>query len=401
MKNKLSYVVLAIMMCFSFLGNVSADEFNVIVSANANNNVIEKGKEVEITINVKSDSTVDSCSFNVASDTTLEYISMNPSVGTPADFTAEIDTDDPLTNGIDIIKIKYRVNDSGKVTITPSKCVVTDDQSLEDSSIDPIVIQITAQEPAVDTTLSDISVSGGKMAPVFASDIYSYTVLLDSPNFGLNLTTSDSNFQDKIIVKDASGKTYDNLNNIVWSDPTNQKLMKLDICVNNDCKYQLIVNYNVEGLDNSLSSLTINGKNIPLEAKKYEYQFTIPSDSENFELNAVLKDSNNFQIVDIELPGTFSVTDEVTYVALVVEPKSSTIAAESVTYNIEVKKEVKSPSGTTSNNGGSNKPNNNSNNDANKNPQTGDISMFIMLIILISSLVGSIVLYQKNLENYR
>ena len=44
---------------------------------------------------------------------------------------------------------------------------------------------------------------------------------------------------------------------------------------------------------------------------------------------------------------------------------------------------------------------NNSSNNASKSPQTGDISMFFMALILISSLVGSLYLYKKNLVDLK
>jgi hypothetical protein len=37
----------------------------------------------------------------------------------------------------------------------------------------------------------------------------------------------------------------------------------------------------------------------------------------------------------------------------------------------------------------------------NNNPGTGDVPMFFMGFILIASLVGSVVLYRKNLESYK
>ncbi|MBQ2872824.1 MAG: hypothetical protein IJE89_02370 [Bacilli bacterium] len=413
MKNKLCYILLGLLVAFSFINNVFADDFNVTVNATANNTTVVKGEEVSIKINIKSDSAVDLCSFKVTSDSTLEYVSMSEMNnwkiynGTIANFTMEnnIDNVDPLTNGVNIVEIKYRVNGDGKVTVDPVECAVVDstEASYEDSEIDSALVQITAEEPVDDTSLSNIVVNGGDM-PSFSSDRLNYTVKLKSSTFGLTITASNPDYQDDIVVKDRNGNIYTNLNNITWSDPTGQGIMLIDIVVNNKTTYTLATSYVVEELDNSLASLTINGENI-LEPGKYDYEHTVSSGTTNFDLGATLKDSDNFQFASGgNSPGNFSMGNEGTAIVLIVEPKDSSIGAESVTYTIEVVKESSSSAtdpGNSDGNSGDIGGSGNTEDNATSNPGTGDISMFIMAVILISSLVGSVILYQKNLESYK
>lgn len=413
MKNKIGYIVWVLLMCFSFLGNVYASE--VEISASANKTTVTKGEEISISVKVKSDKSLYACSIDISDNDKITYKdgSANGSngfgvtVGTKNDTVRRLLVEgdisgEDVTDGINIVQFKYIVNESGKITISPYQCsIINGNDSEEVKDIEKIEIDVTALEDEPTPTskeLTNISVRGGKMSPAFSKDIHSYTVQLDSSKFGLSLSAADSDYLDSVVVKDVSGKVYDDLDNIEWNDPTSQSLMKLDIYIDDEVKYQLIVNYTVQGLDNSLESLTIDGKNISLESGKYEYKIAVPKGTTSFNLDAKLKDSDSFQITSVELPGSFDVTGTTTYVALVIEPKASTIGATSVTYDLEIVRE----GGTTSNNdntGGG--IGSGSGNNVDENPTTGDISMFIMAVILISSFVGSIVLYQKNLESYR
>ena len=78
------------------------------------------------------------------------------------------------------------------------------------------------------------------------------------------------------------------------------------------------------------------------------------------------------------------------WVNIKIVPKDPSSGAKSITYTINVLKKGSSSNGT-----------NNSSNNASKSPQTGDISMFFMALILISSLVGSLYLYKKNLVDLK
>jgi hypothetical protein len=417
MRNKFSYIILAMLMCFSFLESVNASEIEV--TASANKTTVVKGEEVTISVNVKADKPIFSCTIDVVDTDDFRYI--DGSVGklgfatTVSDLTnnsrrilVEGDTNgENATNGLKFLEFKYIVSNSGTITISPKNCSVVENSSSNEIEIsDDIEIQMTANDsaPTEDTTLSNISVRGGKILNEggFKPSDSSIMIQVDSSTFGLTLTATNSDFQNSIVVKDSAGKEYDDLSNIIWNDPSGQKMMRLLVYINNEQKYELVIVYEAGDLDNSLETLTVNGQNIELKPGVFEYKVTIPNNVTSFKLDATLKDSNNFQITGVTIPGTFNVTGDTTYVALVIEPKDSTIAAEGVTYSLEVIQEGGKPSGSGNNNGGnSGGSSTNSGNNANKNPQTGDISMFVMLIVLISSLVGSVILYQKNLENYR
>ena len=428
MKNKFYYILLGVLMSFSFMESVFAAELDFTVTATPDATTIVKGKEVKITLNLKSDSPIEMCQFQVTADSTLEYVSMSTSnlwsvgQGTISNFTLENDVNntEPLTNGKNVLEIKYKVNGDGKVTIKTEECTyVADASNTSSGTHEDVVVNLTAKDASADTTLSELNVTGGKLLTPITTPTENnfYAIELDSSTFGLSAKASNSDYDDDIVFKDASGNVISDPSNIKFAGDGGQKQMLMSIVVNNTTTYNLLVRYEQMELDNSLKSVTINGVNLNLEDNVYEYEYTIGKDVTSFDVAAVLSDSTNFKFGnDSNAPGNFSIKDVVDII-IVVEPVSSDIGASSVTYTIRVNKEgalteepnnngnnnEPSTGGNTGNTGNSGSSNGSGNGSSNvgSNPSTGDISMFFMAIILIASLVGSIILYQKNLESYK
>lgn len=237
---------------------------------------------------------------------------------------------------------------------------------------------------ADDNTLSSLVVNGGSSIN-FKSDQYNYLTVLDGPNFSLDMMASTSSYQDDIVVKNKDNGEVLNPKGITFS-ANEEGYMMLSIRINDDDKteYTLVVKYTKEGLDNTLSSLKINGKNVKLVNGETNYTVTIGSDVSNFDVEAILTDSNNFKFGNNgnvkQTKTNFNISD-VAYVIIAVEPKSTDMGVASLTYNITVQKEGMVGGDSL-------------------NPETGDGTMWIMAIILVSSLIGSIVLYKNNMESY-
>lgn len=417
MKNKLCYILLGFLMCFTCLGNVNAADLNFTVKATPDATEVVKGKEVNITLNLKSESSIDMCQFQVTSDSVLEYVSMSAAngwkvgEGTVSNFTLENDVNktDPLTSGENALVLKYKVNGDGKVTIKTVECAsVTDASNSSSGTHSDVVVNLTAKEASEDNTLSKLEVTGGTLLiPITTpTDNNQYVIMLDSPKYGLKATASNSEYQNKIVFKDVNGNVVaDPLNLTFVSDGTQSKTI-MTITVNDKMTYSLLIVYEQNELDNSLKTVTINGANIPLEKGQTDYEYTIGKDVTSFEVSAVLSDSTNFKFGDgSNFTGKITIND-VAYINIEVVPVDASSGATSKLYTITVTRE-----GSLNNDqpSGDDKPvvkppasgSNNSNNNVNSNPTTGNISMFLMAIILIASLVGSIFLYQKNLESYK
>ena len=239
-----------------------------------------------------------------------------------------------------------------------------------------------------------------------------YIINLNSSVFGLSMTASNPDYQDDIVVKDASGNVINDLNNITFKDPSGQGLMPITVTVNGKTTYSLLVHYESVNLDNTLKSITINGQQIQLIPGVYNYEHVVSKDVTNVVVAAVINDNENFMFgSSSNAPGTLSITDMVS-VLIVVEPKDASIGAKSATYAIDIIREgANDDKPNDKPNNDNNKPNGNaggnnsgiSNNgsNVNRNPGTGDVSMYLMAFILVASLIGSIVLYRKNLEGYK
>ena len=417
MKKKICYIFLSLLITFSFINVVNAvDELKFSVSATASSTKVTKGENVTIMVSLKSDSAIAACTFSLSSDDTLELVSKDGangwnigSAGSGANgFILENSSTDnvPLSDGKNILKLVYKVNGNGKIAVSTKDCASLMEEGIDENgnpteisgTYEDVFVNITAIDPADDTNLSSITVTkGGQLITPFDPNTYdSYVIKLSSRNFGLSLTASNPDYQDKIVVTNVDGTVLDSTN-IDFFDPSNQGMMIVNVTVNNKTTYQLMAKYDAE-LDNSLKTLKVDGKNITLESGKYEYKVKVSNSITSVEVEAELADSTNFKFGNNFNGKTIhNFSENSTIYPIVIEPVNTELGAKEQTYTIEIVKEG-NPSGNTSS-----KPSSSSSQGGNTttNPGTGEISMFFMLIILMASLVGSIYLYQKNIENYK
>lgn len=408
MKNKLCYVLLGILLSFSFMNNVFAEDFSV--SLIPSSNTVVKGSEAAIKINIKSSEAIAACRFKFSSDDNIEYVSIANANGWVVNENGENGvlvssgslSSDSMSSGVSIVELKYKVNGDGKVTVKTEQCVSVNEMSY---TFDDVSVNFAVTEPVDDTSLKSITVTGGVLNPNFNPEKYSYVITnLSSPKFGLTLIANDESHQDDIVVKNSSGEVINDLSNIIFKDESGQGMMQLTVAVADKTKYSITVNYTQKDLKSDLKSVTINGEQLPLVDGVFEYEYSVGKDVKNVEITAEVKDSENFKIGSASnAPGTFTIKDSID-VIIVVEPKSPELGASLSTYTIRiikegVKVEDEKPSGDTSS--GNNTGGSSSSGNTATNPETGDISMFIMAFILISSLTGSVFLYQKNMESYK
>ena len=442
MKNRLCLILLGILFGFSFINVVNASEYQVNVSAIPSATEVLEGEEVSVILKVKSDSPVNDCQIQVSSDSSVEFVSMHE-VGTSWQYTGKVNdftiadrnfSSEPLVNGTDIIKIIYKVNGSGSINVKTVACryAVSDDESYEDSQIEQQVVNFKTKSLSEVTTLDSLMVTkGGTMTESFSSDKKGdYFIELNSLTFGLEWKTTNPDYQNNVKVIDYS-------TNEEISDPKNITFesngtpgMPIQVVVSdnngNSTTYILVAKMSEQiEYNNTLKSITINGKKITLidgrfENGGYNYEYTVESDVTSVTIEAELNDSENFKFSDKgNAPATFTI-DDIVNVEIYTEPKDSSIEAIGQSYKIQINRkkdttnkpgdEDEKPSGdggnssggvTGGNSGNNNGGNNGSSGNTNHNPDTGGVSMYVMAIILVASLVGSIVLYQRNLNAYK
>lgn len=404
MKYKISYILLGIIVSFSFINNVFAEglDFSVSAKVAGDNMNVAAGTETSIDVSVSSNSDIDSCVFEIVKDSGIEFISqsgMNNYVANLTDNSISVsrtNTDVSFVSGQNILQLKYKINASGKLTIKTTECKSSVDTS---GSYDDISFDFKVSDASEDTSLKNMVVKGGTLAPAFTSTNTQYVVELDGPEFSLELTANNADYQDKIVVKDSNGKVLDP-NNIKFSDISGQGMMELNVFVNEKEEYVLLAKYEEEGLDNSLKMLKVYGKEIKLQEGKYDYSITVGKDAKSVKIDAQLIDSENFKFAENNGPTIFLTPNGRNVYPLIVEPINSSVGASGATYTITVIREG-IVDNTTSNvpSDGGQSSNNNDNQNVSTNPSTG-ISMFLMAFILIVSLFGSIYLYRKNMEGY-
>ena len=444
MKNKLCHILLGILLVFSFINVVFADEYEVSISATPSAIEVLEGEDVSITLNVKSNNSVDLCRFQVSFDDTLKFASMNEIgvkkweyTGTIESFAVENDMNatESLTNGENIIQLNFKVNGNGNVIIKTLDCSYAGsgnaEEQFEDSEIDEIKLGFKTKSLSEITTLDSLTViKGGTMTDVFSSDKKgTYFIELNSLTFGLEWTTTNHDYQNnvKVINFDTDEEINDPKNITFESNGTTGMPILVVVSDNNgnSTTYTLVAQMSEQvEYDNTLKSITINGKKITLidgrfENGGYNYEYTVESDVTSVTIEAELSDGENFKFSDKgNAPATFTI-DDIVNVEIYTEPINSSVDALGQGYKIQINRKVDTTTkpgdegdkpntgGTTGGNSssggvtGGDSGNDGSSGNTNYNPDTGGVSMYVMAIILISSLVGSIVLYQKNLNAYK
>jgi len=401
MKSKLYYVLLCLLFIFSFFDKVYAEgnlEFSVTTTVVGEKTTVPKGSEVTVHLAVNSSDSINTCTFKVETDSGIEVKSQSGM----NNFNIQFDQVDNMivtrsentefVSGKGILELNLLVNDAGNLTIKTSSCSSLEGEKT--GSYKDVVLNFNVEEAKKDTTLSDLKVVGGVLSPSFSPSVKNYSIQLESSNFSLDMRANSSEYQDKIKVKDVDGNIVD-YNNILFKDNSGQALMMLTISVDSVDEYTLLVSYKQKELDNSLASLKVDGKDIELIEDKYDYTIEVDQSIISVRIDATLVDNDNFKFSDSNGPTNFYTLYEKNTYPIIVEPKDPSTGAEQVVYTINIIKK-----GVSNNNSNMGNINNNNNSNTGSNPSTGGISIVVMLLILFISLICSIVIYQRNLENY-
>lgn len=397
-KNGFKYILLIFVVSFSFVSNVFADDISFSISTDDTSREVTKGNEDTIKVNIKSSNNdIKYCKFTISSDNSekVEYVSSNGSNNWNKDSenNGEIilkndNTETNLSDGVNVLALKYKINDNGKVTIK-SEC--SKEKDGEYKKAEDVVVEYTVNELADDTSLKSILINGSPLIN-FDKNQTNYAVPLDNPEFSIEVETNNPDYQDDVVVETEHGEELDPKS--IDFNPTNDqgKLMIINITVNNVTEYEIAFSYEVPDLDGSLSSLKINGEVIRLVNGTVNYTYKLSDKATAMKVEATLMDPKNFIFDDGNSTFEYTYDKNTPSITIGIKPKSSVVGVGSTLYTVTIQRDevvVQKPSSSS-------KPSS----DVSSNPQTGNISMFVMAIVLISSLVGSVALYKKNIENY-
>ena len=370
---------------------VKADTASVAISCSPSS--VNAGASTECTITGSSDVNISRVAMSVTENSRLSYdfvidSGFNGTSTTGGYNSGEHKIDisrnenDFATGSFNVGKLTVQVsgNDGGEVQVALSNIVFYDANG---NTINATNTGVTI--PVTGVGLKPLTVTDGVLSPQLTADNYGYSVRLDSESttsFGISAVANNSS--DTItFVNGDTNETIANPSNIQFVTDEGKNSMSIKINVGSNSQYTLTVTKPVSSsASNELSTLSIGGVAVSLSSGKYDYEVTLINNS-SYQVDATLKDSDNFKIANLTLPTTMT-GDEF---AIVVSPKDNSSGLSGTTYTVKVKK------------GGSNSSDNGSASNTSNNPQTGGVAI-TMAIVLIASFALSIYLYKKNIEGY-
>lgn len=399
-------VLMVIMVTLALPVKAYADEINNSFSMKCSPSTVNPGDEISCTIEIDTDTKqLTAISANVSFEEGLEVVSFSKdnnfgienggsgysSKDKKLAIYTEVEEAGKYTVGILKLKVKDTATvGTSSVTLTNIKVYYED--TIESKAGDvkaDITIEEKAQEPEK-TGLSDMEIIGGTLSWSFTSDRLEYTAEIEGADFGIKATPNNP---------DDTVKYYNDANlaekveldpNSIKFDGGEQGIMYISITVG-EVKYSLLVlrKKTEEKLDNSLSSLIVDGKTVDLSKCVDDTCEVTVRDIKKYEYKALLTDSENFEFDDTWGPGEGINSGNSLQIKIV--PKDTSSGATSRFYTVNVKE-----SGTGSNS--SVKPNSSSN--VASNPGTSGISKFYVTLIMIASLVIGLTIYKKNVDTY-
>lgn len=259
--------------------------------------------------------------------------------------------------------------------------------------------ELSGDDPQVvdDYNLISLSVNGDSISLVSGTTTYSYVLSSNTSEFRINATSNHS-----ILISDDAGNVYSNNSSITW----NKDLTQFSICVGDnlqaitdECKSRYILNIgreSAEVLTRYLETLSINSQDFDTSNSFVcdntgdklicQVSYQVPNGVNELNVSATTIDGYRFK--SNKGPGIYSILNDI---VLEIEDLSGTPSAIYYIYvnvptNISSSPSVDSSSSIR-------------NSSVDNNPGTGDMSSFIIFMIMLASLVASLIVYKRNVEN--
>lgn len=387
--NRVKYLLFAFFLGFIFIDGVFAIDINL--SKKTNDFIVGDKAIIKVELNIDQEGIIiDSCNVKISFDDLIslgEVQALNSWTITNKnvlDGTLDLSIKNYQRNlyGIvNLVNLTYLVNGDGNVKIDSAVCYNESGASIGEINVDNSNMAITTVVPK-DNLLKSLKINGQELNPMFSPNINSYSISnFNANSLSLSYELFNEAHQDDVEVF-VNDNLITDLGNIPYELSFDNNVMLITVQVSNVSKYNIFIGKNNQSLNNHyLSSITINGDELELVPGKFDYEYTVSDDVKTVEVLSTVSDEAKFQLgSSSNAPNTFNVNGKVVAVLNVVpinEPKN----VPSVTYTVTI-------------------ANQSYNGDVN-NPNTSDTSMYIVLGMLILSLVGSTVLYQKNLNGYK
>ena len=296
---------------------------------------------------------------------------------------------DGATGSFNIGTLSVKVNDSfsGSAVITLKNVIY---YNSTDSDGKEVPNSSTTLTENVSHYLKSLTVTNGTLLPNFDATKTGYVIALatETTSFGIN-AVADNNSDTVVITNGHTGTTITDPSNIIFETSGGNKSMLLKIVVGDKVEYTI----GVSRPTGELASLTIGGKSIPLVSGQTNYTVTLSSIT-SFEINATLKDPDNFEFQNLTFPTTWSSSASATSNVVRIVTRAKGDYSKTMEYNITVNK----ASSNGGNNGGGNNDDGNNGGGIIINPKTGGSVAIVMGIVLIISFGATIFFYKRNMS---
>lgn len=409
-------VLIFIMMALVLPVRAYADEIENSFSLSCAPTTVNPGDNISCTLKIKTNAKklhgittfikledgLEGVSFTV--DSALGGTSFSDYYTTNGKLSFTLSNEELAAGEYTLGELKLKVKDDATavespVTFSDSEILYLSDDNENGVKVNAAEVKsnITIKEKSqgsVVTGLSSIEIKGGKLAPEFAEDKFDYIAYIEGTEFGIEFEKNNS--EDEVESYYLSTKEGNNVEEIKLTDFNNiifhggdQALMLIVIKVGS-VEYNLTVIRNEseeeKKLDNSLSSLVVDGNTIKLSECENDTCEVTVRDLTKYEYKAVLKDPENFKF------GGFTPEDGAGTnggdLVITILPKDDSSSIENRVYTIHVKASSSSSSKPVASS------------DITSNPGTSGISKFYITLIMIASLIMGLTIYKKNIDTY-
>lgn len=419
------YGIYVLLLVCLFIGPiykyVKADEFQF--SVHAEPSVVDAaGETVKLKFMVSAgNNVITNCKFKVSVPSGVAFVEDESPNGWNIDKGTNgylLDSSDGVTQGV-IMNSVYKVNSNSTITVSGIEC-----GNVDKDEVYPIDEEIKVDVKIADTVnikVDGVAVSGKITNPLAAS----------KNDFVLSVVSGDASVQSNVKVEIAD--TTSGTKQLCSGDTCKEVTVNFsseNFCGSAEClAFKPSVGDNVqinvyvgstlnksfyvikeltqtETLDASLKYLKVWGHEIKLVEGQTIYPLDVPANVSDYTVVAELSDPDNFIWDDEDNPSKYNFKTDT--INLIIRPKDTeAVGAKEVVYVVVINQDggtnsgqpsSSAPSSSSSNRPASSSPISNNNV---SNPQTSGISQFVIAIILFVSLLATLSLYKKNMEEYK
>ena len=301
------------------------------------------------------------------------------------------------SSGTAIVVVQLFYDDTQLVAVDTANIIITETSTNNSNNL------AQDEEENTEFLLKSLSIENGTINPSFDANTFAYTVKMnDVSKFKINATAEEGN---SVLIYDEDNR-YISGSDIDWEASTGT--MQFYICVvegtlndDSDCAdeeatYLIIISKDEpDELQNKyLKELSIDSEEFPtdaesldcdIDAKPFVCNIEYEADEFTDSVSVYATPIDGYEFIGDVLPGTYSVKPGDNNAVVFSIGKSGDSEISAVYYiNIIVPENDGEDTQTSKNT---------------SNPTTGDISSFLIFIIMLMSLIASLVVYKKNIEN--